>query len=94
MKEKETIEQRLERIEGLLAYQKSVLNLEEVASYTGLSKSFIYKLTSSGGIPCYKPNGKHIYFDRNEVDNWLLSNRLKTNEEIDQETSTKIVLGK
>lgn len=80
-----TIEQRLKRIESLLLEQKTVLNFDEVATYTGLSKSYLYKLTSSGGIPCYKPKGKHIYFNKKEIDSWLLQNRKATNEEIEAE---------
>ena len=74
----EELEDRIWKIEGLYLIQKTVLNFNEVAIYTGLSKSYLYKLTCTGGIPCYKPNGKHIYFDRIEIDRWMLSNK-KTN---------------
>ncbi len=70
--------------------QKAVLNLSEVAEYTGLSKSYLYKLTSSCKIPHYKPNGKYIFFDRKEVEDWLLQNRIKTNDEIEAEASTYV----
>jgi excisionase family DNA binding protein len=76
------IGERLTRIEKLLLGNKAVLDFEEVASYTGLSKSHLYKLTSSGGIPCYKPSGKRIYFDKLEIDSWLLSNKKLSNEEL------------
>ena len=46
---------RLQNIEELLLTQKTVLKLDEVILLTGLSKSYLYKLTSTGGIPCYKP---------------------------------------
>ncbi len=66
---------RQERLENLiLSTQKSVLNIDEVCSFTGLSKSTIYKLTMSGGIPHYK-QAKHLYFDRVEVIEWLKTNR-------------------
>ena len=55
---------RLNNIEELLLTQKTVLKLDEVILLTGLSKSYMYKLTSTGGIPCYKPQGKHIYFKK------------------------------
>lgn len=88
----ETINKRLSQIEAALNLQKSVLNFNEVASYTGLSKSYLYKLTCSGGIPCYKPQGKHIYFSRQEIDNWLLQNRKATNAEIEQQASNYVTL--
>jgi len=68
MEELKIIEEKLNKFETLFINQKTVLNLEEVAAYTGLSKSCLYKKTSTGGIPCYKPNGKHIYFNKNEID--------------------------
>ena len=73
------IEARQRNIETLLLSQKTVLNFDEVAAYTGLSKSYLYKLTCSGGIPCYKPNGKMIYFEKVSIDRWLLRNMKATN---------------
>ena len=77
---------RLENIETLLRSQtlnnKTVLNIDEVATYTGISKLYLYKLTSKNLIPFYKPNGKNIFFKKDEVDNWLLRNREDTQEEI------------
>lgn len=87
--EANNIELKLENIEKLLTSQslmsKSILNIEEVSIYTGLSKLYLYKLTSKNGIPHYKPNGKNVYFKKEEVDNWLLRNRQSTNEELNSE---------
>ena len=77
--------EKLERIESRLSVQKSVLNLKELSNYLGLSQSHIYKLTSEGKIPFYKPSGKNIYFDRVEIDKWILQNRKKTQNEIEGE---------
>lgn len=79
---------KLDNIEALLLTQKKVLNLTEVILLTGLSKSYLYKLTSTGGIPCYKPQGKHIFFNKDEVESWLLQNRRATNKELDALAST------
>jgi len=49
---------QLANIESLLTLTKSVLNLDEVCTLTGLSKSHIYKLTCWGKIPYYK-QAKH-----------------------------------
>ena len=80
--------QQLARIERLLAGQKATLTLEEASAYSGISKSYLYKLTSAGSIPHYKPEGKTIYFDRAELDAWLKRNRVKTTQEIEQEAAT------
>jgi excisionase family DNA binding protein len=90
----QSIDERLSNIENLLLAQKTVLNFVEVAAYTGLSKSYLYKLTSAGGIPCYKPQGKHIYFDKQEIDQWLLQNRKSTNQELENQASTRVTLKK
>lgn len=94
MEELKIIEEKLNKFETLFINQKAVLNLEEVATYTGLSKSHLYKLTSTGGIPCYKPNGKQIYFNKTEIDKWLLSNRKATKEEIETQAANYCVTGK
>lgn len=92
----QSIEERLANIERKLDIQaqeaKNILTLEEVAEYTHLSKNYVYKLTSKGDIPYYKPNGKQLYFKRTEIDEWLLTNRNKTNQEIEREIATKSVL--
>lgn len=90
--EYKSIEERLRGIELLLLSQKTVLNLEEVAAYTGLSKSYLYKLTCSSGIPCYKPQGKHIYFSKEEIDQWLLQNRKATIRELESQAATFVTL--
>lgn len=64
------------------ALHKDVLTLEEVAQYTGLSRSYLYKLVESRAIPHYKPNGKHLYFERKEVESWLRRNRIASSDEI------------
>lgn len=92
MKNLQSIDNRLRKIETLLLSQKTVFNFDEVVSYTGLSKSYLYKLTSSGGIPCYKPQGKHIYFNKQEIDRWLMQNRKSTISEIESQVSTFVTL--
>lgn len=90
----ESIDGRLRNIETLLLSQKVVLNFDDVAAYTGLSKSYLYKLSCSGGIPCYKPQGKHIYFNKPEIDQWLLQNRKATTSELDSKAATFVTLQK
>ena len=83
--------ERLESIEKLLleqqTLQKQVLNFNETCRYLELSQSHLYKLTSTGAIPHYKPNGKKIYFQRQELDQWLLRNRMDSQDEIEQQAA-------
>ena len=92
MEQFSSLEQRVKKIEELLLSHKTVLTFDEVAIYTGLSKSYLYKLTSRSDIPFYRPNGKQLYFNKEEVDSWLLRNRVKTNQEIQSEASSAVVL--
>lgn len=63
---------------------KTMLLIGDVATMTGLSKSHIYKLTCTNQIPHYKPNGKHVYFERDEIVAWMKRGRVQTNEEAAQ----------
>jgi excisionase family DNA binding protein len=87
----ELIYQKLESIEKMLIEQnllkKDVLNFIEAALYLDVSHSHLYKLTSTGAIPCYKPNGKKVYFNRQELDTWLLRKRQTTSDEIEQQAA-------
>lgn len=63
---------------------KEVLTSDEAAKYMGISKSYLYKLTMTGQVPHYKPMGKMCYFNRQELEQWLQSNRVATSDEIGQ----------
>ena len=71
--------------------QKNVLTFDEACRYTGIKNSYMYKLTSTGKIPHTKPMGKMIYFDRAELENWLLHNQA-IHEEIEAQGSTYVTL--
>lgn len=78
------LEERLEIIENLLLSQKNVLIFDEAVKFTGLSRSYLYKLTSSQKIPHYKPNGKMLYFDRKEIEDWMKQNKVISTDEIEE----------
>ncbi|WP_297101515.1 helix-turn-helix domain-containing protein [uncultured Draconibacterium sp.] len=88
------IEERLDRIERLLISNKKVLTFDEVCDYTGLSRSYLYKLTSSGVIPHSKPNGKVIFFDKEKLNNWLLKNARKSADEIKEDALNFVIENK
>ena len=75
----------LAEIENLLLAQKRTLNVKELCRFTGLSESFIYKLTAAKRIPFSRPNGKIIFFDREKIQSFLLSNPIDPTEDIEQE---------
>ena len=87
--------EKLTNIESLLKGQtEKPLTLEEAARYLDVSKSTLYKMTSSNKISFYKPNGKRIFFDKCELNAWLLRNPVKTETAVEQEADDYIVNGK
>lgn len=69
---------------NIIGTQKEVLTTDEAAKYLGVSKSCLYKWTMGRVIPHYKsPTGKVCYFNRAEVEAWMQSCRVATNEEIE-----------
>lgn len=76
------ITERLDRIERRLQGQKDVWSVEELAEYTGWSKSHIYRLTSRHQIPHYKPKGGNIFFRRSEIEQWLTGRGGLSGEEV------------
>jgi excisionase family DNA binding protein len=89
-----TLEKRLDRIENLLRVQshqsKVAFNMEEASVYTGISKSTLYKLTSRGKIPYSQPGNKLIWFKKSDLDDFMLSNRRATTEEIQAEAISRV----
>lgn len=83
--------QKIDSIQQLLidqvSLQKRILNLEEASKFLGISKSDLYKRTSSNSIPFHKPSGKLIYFLREDLEAWMLTNRQSTVDEINVKVS-------
>ena len=70
--------------QGMLSLKEDskshVLTIEEVSELTGYKKATIYKLTHERKIPFHKPahGGRRIFFQREEIVQWLQSNSIKT----------------
>lgn len=89
---RETIENRLSEIENKHIGTKDVLSFDDVAIYTGLSKSYLYKLTSTRQIAHYKPRGKMLYFNKIDVDAFLLQNRVSSSLELEAKATHYVTL--
>ena len=50
--------------------QAAYITMEEAAALLGLTKNYMYKLTSRREIPFYKYGGRIVVFDRNAVLEW------------------------
>lgn len=80
-KEVQEVFAKLERIEALtLIAAKDVLTLSEAAAYTGYSEGYVYQLAFNKQIPHFK-RGKFLFFDKSELKEWLLEQRVPTKKE-------------
>lgn len=82
-----------DKIDELKILHKTVLNFEEACSYLSISQSHLYRLTSQKQIPHFCPQGKKLYFKRDEIDNWLLRNRRSSADEIEKQLQTMLFVG-
>ncbi len=97
----ETTHQILEKlatIEKMLAEQalavKSIFTFQEACLFLNVSTSHLYKLTSGMQIPHFCPNGKILYFKKEELENWMLQNRRFTKSEIAEKAAAYVTLNR
>ena len=79
------LEKRVRNLEDKFDSGKEVLTLQEAAQYMGIARSSLYKMTSNQTIPFYRPNGKLIFFERDDILTWIRRNRVFSTEEIEEE---------
>ena len=95
MNTQDNIIERLDKIEQLIVeqgiLQKEVLSFNEASQYLGLSQSHLYKLTSTKAIPHFCPQGKRLYFNRKELDEWLQRNRQTSADDIEKRAADYLV---
>ena len=85
------LQSRVRTLENLCFSAKEVLNLEEAASFLGIAKSTLYKMTHENRIPFYKPAGKLIYFEKSVLLDWIRSNRIMSEAELQEEARKKLL---
>ena len=79
------LEKRVRNLEDKFDSGKEVLTLQEAAQYMGIARSSLYKMTSNQTIPFYRPNGKLIFFEKDDILSWIRRNRVFSTEEIEEE---------
>lgn len=73
---------------------KKALTMHDASLLTGLSKSHLYKLVCAKAIPYYKSQGgKLTYFEKEELEAWLLNHRVSSNAEAEQKAVNFLVTG-
>lgn len=66
------------------------LTAPEAANFLGIAKSYLYKLVMYRSIPFYKPTQRRLLFDRDELEQWLLSTRVDTAAESEVKAARQI----
>ena len=74
--------------EAVIFCKKAVLSCSEAARYMNISKSTLYKMMMRRQVPYSKPNGKVAFFDREELEKWLMGNRIATADEINSQAQS------
>ena len=78
----------IEELKSLLSFQDDQpLTFSQAADYLNLSKSYLYKLTCTGQITFFKPNGKKIYFRKSDLNNFLFRRKNKSESELRQDAT-------
>ena len=57
------LQERVNRLENLCYAAKEVLNLEEAATFLGIAKRTLYKMTHENHLPYFKPSCTLIFFE-------------------------------
>ena len=78
---------------------KQVWTIYDLSIYTGYEVSYLYKLTSrarqvgcNNPLPFHKPSGKRLFFNRERIQEWLLSDQDLANLEdhqLNRDSETK-----
>lgn len=95
----EAIRTLIEKVDGLEKLLKNLqpqnedchkmLNIQEAAAFLNITVPALYSLVSRKDIPVNKP-GKRLYFDQNELTEWIKSGKKKTSFEIEREATAKV----
>lgn len=89
-----SIEERVFELEQMVFMAKNVFSFDEASKFLNLSKSYLYKLTSGNLIPHYKPQGKMLYFEKVQLEEWLRQNPIKTQTQMAREAQQYVMSNK
>ena len=85
---------KLDAIHERLFEAKQIFTSDEAAKFLDIQKSYLFKLTSAGIIPFSKPNGKKIYFAKEDLVKWALTNRCGGNDERELQAASYCAINK
>lgn len=86
------LKDRLDKIQmATLLGAKDILTMEETSMFTGYSLKSLYAMTAGRTIPHFKKNGR-LFFKKAELEDWMTSNPVKTQADIDSQASMYCVM--
>jgi len=71
-----------------------MVGIREASAYTGYSIRYLYKLTSEGRIPHYKPQGGKVFFALADLQAFLARGRIAADYELDAEADARLTGGR
>ena len=63
-------------------FQKQIFTKKNLMDYTSFSESTIHKLSSKNLIPHYKPTNGALFFDKEEIVEWIREHKVYSDEEV------------
>lgn len=62
------------------------ITIQQAAKMLGITVNGVYRLTHLKKIPYYRPTGKRVYFKIEDINGYLSSNRVQSEQEQNNET--------
>lgn len=85
----------LEEVRDILLLQsKEVLSIKDFCTFSGFSSNYVYSLVEKKAITFFKPMGKTIFFRREDVVNFLTSNKVDSKDAIQQKALQYFITSK
>ncbi len=74
-----------------MSEQSQIMNVKQAALYLNISTHWLYKLTSLKQIKYFKPSKKKIIFKKSDLDNFIFSNPVRTQKEVETQAADHII---
>jgi len=84
----ERIEEMILKLQPEQQHSAQLLSINEAAEYLNVTVAALYSMTSRRLVPFNKP-GKRLYFLKSDLDQWIKSAKVKTNDELWAENKSK-----
>lgn len=66
--------------------KKTAFTTTEAAEYLGITRSYLYKLMMWRKVSYYKPRGKLCFFEQSDLDEYIFSYKVKSEDELTAES--------